>query len=91
MGTTKGYSSAFTVKVIMDEQEFSGYTEALGFMAGNAGYQVVGTEPYNSPVPLEGLERYKVVYKSPTVVVSGGTRSISEVEVFEYLGWELGI
>jgi len=35
-------------------------------------------------VPLEELEHYDLVYKSPTSVLTRGEETISEVEIFEY-------
>jgi len=44
----------------------------------------VGNDPFVSPVPLEKLEHYQLIHKSPTTAVTRGNETISYVEIFEY-------
>ncbi len=73
-----------TVKVISDEKPFTDYEDALAFIESHSEYKIVGTRQYLSPVPLEELEHYELVYKSPHDVLTRGEETISEVEIFEY-------
>ena len=56
---------------------FSTYEEATDFIASHASenYRIVGRDPFNSPVPLEKLEHYQLVYASS---------SPYPVKIFEY-------
>ncbi|MBA7504904.1 hypothetical protein ES706_03566 [subsurface metagenome] len=56
---------------------FSTYEEATDFIASHASenYRIVGRDPFISPVPLEKMEHYQLVYASP---------SPYPVKIFEY-------
>jgi len=64
-------------KEITSWRPFSSYEEARDFIADHASenYRIVGLDPFNSPVPLEKLEHYRLVYASS---------SPSPVKIFEY-------
>ena len=88
---TKITGSGFEYKQITEHRRFNTYEEAQSFLEqhSSANYRIVGYDAFVSPVPLERLEGYSLVYKSPTTVVeieeSGGfKRTISDVEIFEY-------
>jgi len=74
----------FQVKVISDTQSFSSYEQAQLFLSTHTDYVVVGNDPFISPVPLEKLERYQLIHKSPTTAVTRGNETISVVEIFDY-------
>jgi len=74
----------FQVKVISDTQSFSSYEQAQLFLSTHTDYEVVGNDPFVSPVPLEKLEHYQLIHKSPTTAVTRGNETISYVEIFEY-------
>lgn len=68
-------------------EEFSNYMEALDKVeSGDPGeYVIVGSDPFNSPIPLEDLVDYCPVYSSDsTIAVRGGSR-LGYVEIFEFL------
>jgi len=69
-------------KLITNGWSFPTYEEAEAYVgnqtAGN--YRIVGTSPFVSPVPLEELSSYELVYSS------GATTSATTVKIFEYLG-----
>lgn len=71
-------------KEITDVMPFPNYEDARAFVEANPGYRIVGVDPFVSPVPLEKLEHYELVYKSPRIVAIPGEDAISEVEIFEY-------
>ncbi|HEY49631.1 MAG TPA: oligosaccharyl transferase, archaeosortase A system-associated [Dehalococcoidia bacterium] len=67
-----------------DKKPFTTYEDAMAFVQANPGYQIVGFDPYNSPVPLEELENYKLVHKSPSTLINRGDKTVSLIEIFEY-------
>ena len=65
-------------RLLASSQAFVTYEEASDFLADHTGnYQIVGTDLFNSPIPLEKLEHYELIYKSP---------SQYPVKIFEYTG-----
>jgi oligosaccharyl transferase (archaeosortase A-associated) len=74
-------------KEVTGAQSFSTYEEAQAYVANqtSGNYRIVGTSPLNSPMPLEALKSYKLVYSSEatTTVVS---QTVPSVKIFEYLG-----
>ncbi|HEY49188.1 MAG TPA: oligosaccharyl transferase, archaeosortase A system-associated [Dehalococcoidia bacterium] len=73
-------------KEVTDQQRFPTYEEAISYLGNQTdpNYRIVGNNPLNSPVPLERLEHYKLIYKSPFISVDQEDRTISAVEIFEY-------
>ncbi len=72
-------------KELIDDKKFKTYEEAVQFMENNKGknYEIVGADPYNSPVPLEALKNYKKVYGSKDKTgPENGSNSL--VKIFEY-------
>ena len=69
-------------KEITSVQPFSSYEDAQAHVASqtSGNYRIVGFNPFSSPVPLEELHSYELVYSS------GNTTSETTVKVFEYLG-----
>ncbi len=53
---------------------------------GDGHWRIAGINHAQSCVPLAPLERYKLVYQSPTTVARTVTEDISYVEIFEYVG-----
>lgn len=74
----------FKAKVVTDRKSFSSYNDAKEFVEAHTGYKIVGETPFISPVPLEKLEHYKTVHKSPNTVSSPREDKTSYVEIFEY-------
>jgi hypothetical protein len=74
-------------KEITGVQSFPSYEEAEAYIASqeSTNYRIVGNNPFVSPVPLEALEHYKLVYSSPSSVTQPGGGSIPEVKIFEYV------
>jgi len=69
-------------KEIIGGQSFASYEEAEAYVASqtSGNYRIVGTDPFNSPVPLEALNSYERVHSS------GDTTSSTTVKIFRYLG-----
>ena len=66
---------------------FATYEDAQTYLKlhASSNYRIVGSNQLVSPVPLEELRDYKLVYKSPPPVPGPGEETISEVEIFEYI------
>ena len=65
-------------KEITSSRSFSTYEEARDFVAGHTSenYRIAGVDAFKSPVPLEKLEHYQLVYASS---------SPYPVKIFEYI------
>jgi len=76
-----------TVKVITDAQEFPSYEEAKEYLESQPSgqHRIVGYSPYLSPVPLEGLEDFRLVYSSPQTVSQPAVGDVPAVKIFEYI------
>jgi len=72
-------------KEIIDSREFSSYSVAEQFMKDNGGenYIIAGEDPGESPVPLDELKDYRLVYSS-TQNVPMGSKSQPKIKIFEY-------
>jgi asparagine N-glycosylation enzyme membrane subunit Stt3 len=90
-----------SAKLITDAKEFSSYQEALNYMAkeGPTNHVLVGVNPFISPIPLEALSDYKLVYASdaPESLVTHqdlvllpelniSYTEVPEIKIFEYIG-----
>ena len=75
-------------KQINNIEEFSSYQEALDFIEseGSSKHIIVGINPFVSPVRLEALQNYRLVYASESGVENQDAGMIPEVKIFEYLG-----
>ena len=69
-------------KLIIDAQSFPTYEGAEAYVASqtSGNYRIVSYDPFISPVPLEELNSYELVYSS------GDTTSATTVKIFDYLG-----
>ena len=73
-------------KLIDSVQSFETYGKAQAYITSqkSGNYRIVGANPYISPVPLEALEHYKLVYSSKGTVMQPSIGTIPEVKIFEY-------
>jgi dolichyl-diphosphooligosaccharide--protein glycosyltransferase len=53
-------------KIVTSSESFSTYEEAQAYVASqtSGNYRIVGDDPFTSPVPLEALNSYEIVYQS---------------------------
>jgi len=68
-------------------KSFSNYEDAQAYVADqtSGNYRIVGMNPFVSPVPLEALNSYQLVYESDaTAGVHDG--SMPALKIFKYLG-----
>ena len=74
-------------KEITSRQSFLSYEEAEAYVSSqkSGNYKIVGTKPLASPVPLDALEHYKLIYTSKIRIMRPGTGIVSSVKIFEYV------
>jgi asparagine N-glycosylation enzyme membrane subunit Stt3 len=79
----KPASGGGTYKEITNGWSFPTYEEAEAYVGNqtSGNYRIVGTDPFSSPFPLEGLNSYERVYPDPEATTSTGT-----IKIFEYIG-----
>jgi len=75
-------------KQITDVNEFSSYKEALDYIEsqGSTNHRIVGINPFISPISLEAVQNYKLIYSSESGVSHPDKGVIPEVKIFEYIG-----
>lgn len=75
----------FAYKEITGLKTFSNYPEAEAFTAAQktGNWRIVGKDPLASPVPLEALANYGLVFASPQKAGVGNT-TVPEVKIFQY-------
>ncbi|UCH51555.1 MAG: oligosaccharyl transferase, archaeosortase A system-associated [Chloroflexota bacterium] len=79
--TLKGQSYREITSV---KDDFPSYEEAEAYISSqkSGNYKIVSPDPFTSPVPLEALEHYKLVYSSKGTVLH---EMIPQVKIFEYI------
>ena len=76
-------------KLITYVQVLPSYEEATAYVSSQktGNHQVVGTNPFASPVPLGALEDYRLIYSSDDAVgLPGDGKTVPEVKIFEFIG-----
>ncbi len=75
-------------KEVTDYKEFTDYQQAVGYLNGltSGNHIIVGPSPFISPVPLEAVPDFKVVYSSKQGTSQPSVGFIPEVKIFEYAG-----
>ncbi|MBI3931731.1 MAG: oligosaccharyl transferase, archaeosortase A system-associated [Chloroflexi bacterium] len=75
------------IKIVTDSQTFPSYEEAEAYLSNqeSGNHQIVGTNPFISPVPLEALENYKLIYGSDDTLTVPDAGTVPAVKIFEYL------
>ena len=71
-------------KLVVNAEEFDSYQEALDFVnAQDSGYkyEIVGVNPFESPIPVEPIEGYNLVYSSQELI-----SDVPSIKIFEYIG-----
>jgi dolichyl-diphosphooligosaccharide--protein glycosyltransferase len=74
-------------KEITSAKSFPSYEEAGAYVSNqkSGNYRIVSSDPFASPVPLEALEHYKLVYSSKGSKMMPGGGLVSEIKIFEYV------
>jgi dolichyl-diphosphooligosaccharide--protein glycosyltransferase len=75
-----------TFKEILGYQNFRDYSDAEAFISSQkqGQYRIIGTDPLVSPVPLQQLKEYKLVYQSTQKASSGSPTLLPAVKIFQY-------
>ena len=74
-------------KVVSSDKTFASYEEAEVYLSSqeSGNYQIVGSDPFNSPVPLEALEHYRLINGSDSSVAVSAEKQVPAVKIFEYI------
>ncbi|MBI2288638.1 MAG: oligosaccharyl transferase, archaeosortase A system-associated, partial [Chloroflexi bacterium] len=75
-------------KVITSTEQFDSYQKAEDYLLSqkSGNYKIVGYHPFISPVPLEALQNYRLIYSSSQLVELKNVVTVPEVKIFEYIG-----
>jgi oligosaccharyl transferase (archaeosortase A-associated) len=83
---TKSVVISYQDGEVLSEKEFSSYEEAESYISSqkSGNYRIVGTDPMVSPVPLEELQHYKLVYSSEDLAAISNTGQVPAIKIFEF-------
>jgi dolichyl-diphosphooligosaccharide--protein glycosyltransferase len=76
------------IKEVTGIESFHNYHEAEAYISSqksSANHRIVSHDPFASPVPLEALDHYKLVYRSESLITEMGVSNLSEVKIFKYI------
>jgi len=73
-------------KEITSAKAFPSYEEAEAYISNqeSGNYRIVNDDPFASPVPLQALEHYKLIYSSNSSKMTLGGNLIPEVKIFAF-------
>jgi len=79
-------SSGFQYRQVTGVWPFDTYEEAEAYLVeqGPGNYRIASSNPFNSPIPLEAMTDYKLVYSSSSEV-GIADQTVPGVKIFEYL------
>lgn len=74
-----------TYKLVTAADQYPTYQAALNYIASqkSGNYDIVGTSPFVSPVPLDAVQDFKIVYSSPFTDSFSGNVTLPDVKVFQ--------
>ena len=74
-------------KEVISLMSFPSYDEAEAYIAGqeSGNHRIVSIDPFVSPVPLEQLEHYRLVYESESAEMQGEIGMVPRIKIFEYV------
>jgi oligosaccharyl transferase (archaeosortase A-associated) len=81
-------NDGYQFRQITDAEEFTSYQDALDYISANSSAKriIVGKDPFTSPIPLEKVPDYQLVYSSNTTLNAEDIGNNSEVKIFQYTG-----
>ena len=84
---TKISKGGMPYKEITSMESFPSYEAAAAYVSSQKSdkYRIVSTSPFVSPVPLDKLEHYKLVYSSDKLIKEKGVGMIPQIKIFEYI------
>jgi hypothetical protein len=73
-------------KEITSAKAFPSYEEAETYISNqeSGNYRIVNDDPFASPVPLQALEHYKLIYSSKSSKMTPGGNLTPEVKIFAF-------
>jgi len=82
----KVHRDGMRYRKITSLQSFPSYEEAEAYFLSqeSENYKIVSKNPFISPVPLEALEHYELIYRSDSFIMQPGVGRVSEIKIFEY-------
>ncbi len=82
---TVGNPNGTSYTEVLSEMKFDTYQEAEAYIASQSSgdYRIVGVDPLASPMPLEELGDYRLVYSSGGQASISNLRQIPAVKIFE--------
>ncbi|MFC2010205.1 oligosaccharyl transferase, archaeosortase A system-associated [Chloroflexota bacterium] len=90
--TVIGYEERFDdagnlAKLVTTMEEFDTYEEAEAYIANqeSPNYRIISLDPILSPVPLEALEDYELIYSSDETVTLADGSEVPEIKIFQRL------
>lgn len=84
-GTTQsGDTRRVITEIANDLKPFPTYEEAAAFIDANPEYVIVGIHPFTSPISLEKLEHYEMVYETELTNIRWLDIPFNYVRLFEY-------
>ena len=74
-------------KLVVDAKEFVSYQDAQNYIDtqtqdATKRYEIISVDPFSSPIPLDAVEDYELVYSSANYTNS----TVPEIKIFEYIG-----
>ncbi len=74
-------------KQITSVEPFPSYEAAEAYVSSqeSASYRIVSDNPFFSPVPLEALEHYNLIYHSDGGPLVPEVGLVPEIKIFEYI------
>ena len=83
----KVFSDGQPYKQITENKSFNSYPEAQQYIRSqkSSNYRIVSKDPYLSPIPLQAVEHFNLVYSSKGSVMEAGLGMVPEIKIFEYI------
>jgi oligosaccharyl transferase (archaeosortase A-associated) len=74
-------------KLVTAADQYPTYQAALNYIASqkSGNYDIVGTNPFISPVPLDAIQDFNIVYSSPYTDSFSGNVTLPDIKVFEHV------
>ena len=65
-------------------RKFNSYKYALDYIKKHNNSIIVGIDPYESPIPLEKIDNYQLVYESNASIAKNSLGELKQVKIFSY-------
>jgi len=77
----------YRYKEVTDTKTFTSYEEAVDYITeqDSGNYRIVSSDPLSSPIPLDKLEHYKLVYSSNQSSLIYMNQTVPTLTIFEYI------